>query len=66
MVWVLLVLVLGAACAWLVGGSGRGVLLSWRGAWRALVVGGWSVGLRSWWCWSSLVLGQFFRLSFGL
>ena len=30
---------------------------SWRGAQRALVVGWWSVGLRSGWCRLSLVLG---------
>ena len=47
-------------------GAGRGLRLggrrfrachSWRGARRALVVGRWSVGLRSWWCRLSLVLG---------
>ena len=47
-------------------GAGRGLRFggrrfracdSWRGAWRALVVGWWSVGLRSWWCRLSLVLG---------
>ena len=59
-------------------GAGRGLRLggwrsrAWglappgRGACRVLVVGWWSVGLRSWWCRSSLVLGQFLRLSFGL
>ena len=39
------------ACPSVVGGSGC------RGAWRALVVGWWSVGLWSWWSLSSLVLG---------
>ena len=37
MAWVLLVLVLGAACVWVVGGSGRGT----RGWW---LVGLWSWG----------------------
>ena len=45
MVWVLLVLVLGVTCALLIGGSGRATR------------GWWSVGLRSWWCRLSLVLG---------
>ena len=54
MVWVLLVLVLGAACVWVVGVSGRATR-------------GWCLaGLWSWWCWLSLVLGCFLRLSFGL
>ena len=45
MVWVLLVLVLGVACAWVVGGSGRATR-------------GWClVGLQSWGCQLSLVLG---------
>ena len=46
MAWVLLVLVLGAACVWVVGGSGRAT------------PGWWSIGLWSWsggagglWCW---------------
>ena len=54
MAWVLLVLVLGAACVWVVGGSGR--------ATRGLCVAGF-------WCWScrlSLVLEYFPRLSLGL
>ena len=47
-------------------GAGRGLRLgcqrsracrSWRGARRALMVGWRSVGLRSWWCRLSLVLG---------
>ena len=47
-------------------GAGRGLRLggrrfrachSWWGARRALLVGWWSVGLRSWWCRLSLVLG---------
>ena len=45
MVWVLLVLVPGAACAWVVGGS------------RRATRGWWLVGLRCWWCRLSLVLG---------
>ena len=44
MPWVLLVLVLGVACAWVVGGSGHATR------------GWWLVGLRSWWCRLSLVL----------
>ena len=52
--WVLLVLVLGAACVRVVGGSGRATR-------------GWCLaGLWSWWFWLSLVLGYFLRLSFGL
>ena len=54
MAWVLLVLVLGAACVWVVGGSGRAT----RGSCLA--------GLWSWWCRLSLVLGYFLRLSLGL
>ena len=54
MAWVLLVLVLGAACVWVVGGSGR----STRGCCLA--------GLWSWWCRLSLVLGYFLQLSLGL
>ena len=54
MAWVLLVLVLGAACVWVVGGSGRATR------------GWWLVGLWSWWCRLSLVLGYFLRLSLGL
>ena len=54
MAWVLLVLVLGAACALVVVGSGR----STRGWWL--------VCLWSWWCRLSLVWGYFFRLSLGL
>ena len=51
---VLLVLVLGAACVWVVGGSGRATR-------------GWCLaGLWSWWCRLSLVLGYFPRLSLGL
>ena len=51
MAWVLLVLVLGAACVWVVGGSGR-------------TTRGWCLaGLWSWWCRLSLVLGYFLRLS---
>ena len=54
MAWVLLVLVLGAACVWVVGGSGR-------------ATGGWCLaGLWSWCCRLSLVLGYFLRLSLGL
>ena len=52
--WVLLVLLLGAACVWVVGSSGR--------AFR----GWWLVGLWSWWGRLSLVLGYFLRLSLGL
>ena len=54
MAWVLLVLVLGAACVWVVGGSGRAT----RGCCLA--------GLWSWWCRLSLVLGYFLQLSLGL
>ena len=51
---VLLVLVLGAACVLVVGGSGRAAR-------------GWCLaGLWSWWCRLSLVLGYSFRLSLGL
>ena len=54
MVWVLFVLVLGAACVWVVGGSGRATR-------------GWCFArLWSWWCRLSLVLGYFLRLSLGL
>ena len=54
MAWVLLVLVLGAACVWVVGGSGRATR-------------GWCLaGLWSWWCRLSLVLGYLLRLSLGL
>ena len=54
MAWVLLVLALGAACVWVVGGSGR-------------VTRGWCLAdLWFWWCRLSLVLGYFLRLSFGL
>ena len=54
MAWVLLVLVPGAACVWVVGGSGRATR-------------GWCLaGLWSWWCRLSLVLGYFLRLSLGL
>ena len=54
MAWVLLVFVLGAACVWVVGGSGRATR-------------GWCLAaLWSWWCRLSLVLGYFIRLSFGL
>ena len=54
MAWVLLVLVLGAACVWVVGGSGRATR-------------GWCLaGLWSWWCRLSLVLGYFLRLSLGM
>ena len=54
MAWVLLVLVLGAACVWVVGGSGR-------------ATHGWCLaGLWFWWCRLSLVLGYFLRLSLGL
>ena len=54
MAWVLLVLVLGAACAWPVGGSG-------------CATRGWCLaGLRSWWCRVSLVFGYFLWLSLGL
>ena len=54
MALVLLVLVLGAACVWVVGGSGRAT----RGCCLA--------GLWSWWCRLSLVLGYFLQLSLGL
>ena len=54
MAWVLLVFVLGAACVWVVGGSGRATR-RWCLA-----------GLWSWWCQLSLVLGYFLRLSLGL
>ena len=54
MAWVSLVLVLGAACVWVVGGSG------------CATRGWWLVGLWSWWCRLSLVLGYFLRLSLGL
>ena len=54
MAWVLLVLVLGAACIWVVGGSGRATR-------------GWCLArLWSSWCRLSLVLGYFLRLSLGL
>ena len=54
MAWVLLVLVLGAACVWVVGGAGRAIR-------------GWCLaGLWFWWCRLSLVLGYFLRLSLGL
>ena len=54
MAWVLLMLVLGAACVWVVGGSGRATR-------------GWCLaGLWSWWCRLSLVLGYFLQLSLGL
>ena len=54
MAWVLLVLVLGAACVWVVGSSGRATR-------------GWCLaGLWSWWCRLSLVLGFLLRLSLGL
>ena len=54
MAWVLFVLVLGAACVWVVGGSGRATR-------------GWCLArLWSWWCRLSLVLGYFLRLSLGL
>ena len=54
MSWVLLVLVLGAACVWVVGGSGRATR-------------GWCLaGLWSWWCRWSLVFGYFLPPSLGL
>ena len=54
MAWVLLVLTLGAACVWVVRGSGR-------------ATHGWCLaGLWSWWCRLSLVLGYFLWLSLGL
>ena len=54
MACMLLVLVLGAVCVWVVGGS-----------WRA--TRGWCLaGLWSWWCRLSLVLRFFFRLSLSL
>ena len=54
MAWVLLVLVLCVACAWVVGGFG-------------CATRGWCfAGLWSWWCRLSLVLGYFLRLSLGL
>ena len=52
--WVLLVLVLGAACVSVVSGSGHATR-------------GWCfAGLWSWWCRLSLVLGSFLLLSLGL
>ena len=54
MAWVVLVLALGAASVWVVGGSGR--------ATRCWCL----AGLWSWWCRLSLVLGYFLRLSFDL
>ena len=54
MAWVVLVFALGAACVWVVGGSGRATR-------------GWCLaGLWAWWCRLSLVLGYFIRLSLGL
>ena len=54
MAWMLLVSVLGAACVWVVGGSGRATR-------------GWCLaGLWSWWCRLSLVLGFLLQLSLGL
>ena len=54
MAWVLLVLVLGAACVWVVGGPRR-------------ATHGWCLaGLWSSWCRLSLVLGYFLLLSLGL
>ena len=54
MAWVLLVLVLHAACVWVVGGSRRATR-------------GWCLaGLWSWWCRLSLVLGYSLWLSLGL
>ena len=54
MAWVVLVLVLGAACIWVVSGSGRATR-------------GWCLaGLWSLWCRLSLVFGYFLRLSWGL
>ena len=54
MAWVLLVLVLGAACVLVFDGSGRATR-------------GWCLaGLWSWWCRLSLVLGYFLQLSLGL
>ena len=54
MAWVLLVLVLGTACVWVVTGS-------------ELAPRGWCLaGLWSWWCRLSLVLGYFLRLPLGL
>ena len=51
MAWVVLVLALGAACVWVVGGSG-------------CATRGWCLaGLWSWWCRLSLVSGYFLRLS---
>ena len=47
----------GAGCGLRLGGRPFGACHSWRGARRALVVGWWSVGLRSWWCWLSLLFG---------
>ena len=52
--WVLLLLVLSAACVWVVSGSCRATR------------GWWLVGLGSWWCRLSLLLGYFLRLSLGL
>ena len=54
MAWVLFVLVLGATCVWVVGGSGRATR-------------GWCLaGLWFWWCRLSLVLGFFLRPYLGL
>ena len=47
----------GAGCGLRLGGRPFRACRSWQGARRALVVGWWSVGLRSWWCRLSLVLG---------
>ena len=46
MVWVLLVLVLGAACVWVVGSSGRAT----RG-WWLVGLWSWSGGAGCFWCW---------------
>ena len=54
MAWVLLVLVLGAACVCMVGGSRRATR-------------GWCLaGLLPWWCRLSLMSGYFLRLSLHL
>ena len=49
--------VCGPALGWSSAVLGVGSRHFWRRAWRALVVGWMSVGLRSWWCWSSSVSG---------
>ena len=52
MTWVLLVLVLGAACVWVVGGSG----LATRG-WRLVGLWSWWGGAGCFWCWGGWCCG---------